>query len=154
MKAAWQTVLKRLLLVLPVLWIVVSLIFFLIHLVPGDPVEQMLGEGATASDIGALRHAYGSGCSTRHAICSLLGRRAARKSGTISSLQHAGYAADSVALSLYIGAGHSGDLSCDFAFVPRRHRFRAAPLEVAGSKPGRDQFVWRFISQASRWAPF
>jgi peptide/nickel transport system permease protein len=59
MKAAWRTVLKHLLLVLPVLWIVVSLIFFLIHLVPGDPVEQMLGEGATASDIGALRHAYG-----------------------------------------------------------------------------------------------
>lgn len=59
MRAAWRTVLKRLLLLLPVLWIVVSLIFLLIHLVPGDPVEQMLGEGATASDITALRHAYG-----------------------------------------------------------------------------------------------
>lgn len=59
MMTAWRTVVKRLLLVLPVLWIVVSLIFFLIHLVPGDPVEQMLGEGAMASDIGALRHAYG-----------------------------------------------------------------------------------------------
>src|SRR5487761_1240752 len=59
MNAALRTILKRLVLLLPVLWIVVSLIFFLIHLVPGDPVEQMLGEGATASDIGALRHAYG-----------------------------------------------------------------------------------------------
>jgi ABC-type dipeptide/oligopeptide/nickel transport system permease component len=59
MMAACRTVVKRLLLVLPVLWIVVSLIFFLIHLVPGDPVEQMLGEGATASDLAALRHAYG-----------------------------------------------------------------------------------------------
>jgi len=59
MKAAWRMILKRLLLLVPVLWVVVSLIFFLIHLVPGDPVEQMLGEGATASDIGALRHAYG-----------------------------------------------------------------------------------------------
>lgn len=59
MKAAWRTVLKRLLLLIPVLWIVVSLIFFLIHMVPGDPVEQMLGQGATASDISALRHAYG-----------------------------------------------------------------------------------------------
>ena len=28
----------------------------LIHLVPGDPIVQMLGEGATASDISALRH--------------------------------------------------------------------------------------------------
>ncbi len=59
MKAAWQTILKRLLLLIPVLWLVVSLIFFLIHLVPGDPVEQMLGEGASVADIGALRHAYG-----------------------------------------------------------------------------------------------
>ena len=38
---------------------VVSVVFLLIHLVPGDPVVQMLGEGATASDISALRHAYG-----------------------------------------------------------------------------------------------
>jgi ABC-type dipeptide/oligopeptide/nickel transport system permease component len=43
----------------PVLWLVVSVVFLLIHLVPGDPVQQMLGEGATASDIQALRHAYG-----------------------------------------------------------------------------------------------
>lgn len=59
MNAAGKSLLKRLLLLLPVLWLVVSLIFFLIHLVPGDPVQQMLGEGATASDIGALRHLYG-----------------------------------------------------------------------------------------------
>ena len=38
---------------------VVSVVFLLIHLVPGDPVVQMLGEGATASDISVLRHAYG-----------------------------------------------------------------------------------------------
>ncbi len=59
MKDLGRTILKRLLLLLPVLWVVVSLIFFLIHLVPGDPVEQMLGEGASVSDISALRHAYG-----------------------------------------------------------------------------------------------
>ena len=59
MNILWRTILKRLLLLLPVLWVVVSLIFFLIHLVPGDPVEQMLGEGASVSDISALRHAYG-----------------------------------------------------------------------------------------------
>jgi peptide/nickel transport system permease protein len=50
---------KRLLLLVPVLWLVVSLVFILIHLVPGDPVQQMLGEGASVADISALRHAYG-----------------------------------------------------------------------------------------------
>jgi len=37
----------------------VSLVFLLIHLVPGDPIQEMLGEGATPTDIGALRHQYG-----------------------------------------------------------------------------------------------
>ncbi len=59
MNFAARTILKRVLLLLPILWLVVSLIFFLIHLVPGDPVQQMLGEGASVSDISALRHAYG-----------------------------------------------------------------------------------------------
>jgi ABC-type dipeptide/oligopeptide/nickel transport system permease component len=51
--------LKRLIVTLPVLWVVVTVVFLLIHLVPGDPIVQMLGEGATASDISVLRHAYG-----------------------------------------------------------------------------------------------
>jgi ABC-type dipeptide/oligopeptide/nickel transport system permease component len=38
---------------------VVSAVFLLIHLVPGDPVQQMLGEGAPPADIAATRHAYG-----------------------------------------------------------------------------------------------
>ena len=41
------------------IWLVVSLVFLLIHLVPGDPIAQMLGEGTPPSDIAALRHAYG-----------------------------------------------------------------------------------------------
>jgi len=49
----------RLSLTLQVFWLVVSLVFLLIHLVPGDPILQMLGEGATPADIGALRHQYG-----------------------------------------------------------------------------------------------
>jgi ABC-type dipeptide/oligopeptide/nickel transport system permease component len=52
-------VLRRTAVTLPVLWVVVSVVFLLIHLVPGDPVAQMLGEGAAASDIVALRHSYG-----------------------------------------------------------------------------------------------
>jgi ABC-type dipeptide/oligopeptide/nickel transport system permease component len=49
----------RLLYMIPVLWLVVSVVFLLIHLVPGDPVAQMLGEGAASADIEAARHAYG-----------------------------------------------------------------------------------------------
>jgi ABC-type dipeptide/oligopeptide/nickel transport system permease component len=51
--------LTRLVLTIPVVWLVVSLVFLLIHLVPGDPILQMLGEGATPTDITALRHQYG-----------------------------------------------------------------------------------------------
>jgi ABC-type dipeptide/oligopeptide/nickel transport system permease component len=49
----------RVLYTLPVVWLVVSVVFLLIHLVPGDPVLQMLGEGAPATDVQATRHAYG-----------------------------------------------------------------------------------------------
>ena len=60
---AWPVVfryiLTRLLYMLPVIWLVVSVVFLLIHLVPGDPIQQMLGEGAPAADITAARHAYG-----------------------------------------------------------------------------------------------
>ena len=51
--------LTRILYTLPVIWLVVSLVFLLIHLVPGDPIAQMLGEGAPAADLQAARHAYG-----------------------------------------------------------------------------------------------
>jgi peptide/nickel transport system permease protein len=54
-----KALLQRLAWTLPVLWLVVSVVFLLIHIVPGDPVEQMLGEGARTTDIAALRHAYG-----------------------------------------------------------------------------------------------
>lgn len=38
---------------------VISLVFFLIHFIPGDPVEVMLGESAQVSDREALRKALG-----------------------------------------------------------------------------------------------
>lgn len=59
MKRILRSLCLRLLYTVPVLWLVVSLVFFLIHLVPGDPVVQMLGDGARPADIAALRHAYG-----------------------------------------------------------------------------------------------
>ena len=54
-----RSILTLVLLTLPVVWVVVSLVFLLIHLVPGDPILQMLGEGATPTDITSLRHQYG-----------------------------------------------------------------------------------------------
>ncbi|MGA7350345.1 MAG: ABC transporter permease, partial [Acidobacteriaceae bacterium] len=58
MKRLLRSLLTRLGYTLPVLWLVVSVVFLLIHIVPGDPIEQMLGEGARPADISALRHAY------------------------------------------------------------------------------------------------
>jgi ABC-type dipeptide/oligopeptide/nickel transport system permease component len=55
----FRALFTRVLYTLPVLWLVVSVVFLLIHLVPGDPVQQMLGEGAPAADIAATRHMYG-----------------------------------------------------------------------------------------------
>ena len=52
-------ILRRLVLTLPVIWIVVTLVFGLIHMVPGDPVAQMLGEGAAVTQVERLRHELG-----------------------------------------------------------------------------------------------
>ena len=49
----------RFLLTLPALWLVLTLVFLLIHIVPGDPVEQMLGEGAAPGQVAELRHSLG-----------------------------------------------------------------------------------------------
>jgi peptide/nickel transport system permease protein len=54
-----KQIITRLVLTIPVVWLVVSLVFLLIHLVPGDPIQMMLGEGATPADIGVLRHQLG-----------------------------------------------------------------------------------------------
>lgn len=59
MRHSLRLLLVRVLYTVPVLWLVVSVVFLLIHLVPGDPILQMLGEGAPAADIAATRHAYG-----------------------------------------------------------------------------------------------
>lgn len=50
---------RRLLLTVPVVWILLTLVFGLIHLVPGDPVAQMLGEGASVSEVERLRESLG-----------------------------------------------------------------------------------------------
>jgi ABC-type dipeptide/oligopeptide/nickel transport system permease component len=57
--ASCRRLLFRALLALPALWLILTMVFLLIHVVPGDPVEQMLGEGARAEDVQQLRHALG-----------------------------------------------------------------------------------------------
>ncbi len=49
----------RLLLALAALWLILTMVFLLAHIVPGDPVQQMLGEGARAEDLQQLRHTLG-----------------------------------------------------------------------------------------------
>jgi ABC-type dipeptide/oligopeptide/nickel transport system permease component len=50
---------KRLLTSIPVIVGVVTLVFLLIHFIPGDPIEIMLGDTALASDKDALRKLMG-----------------------------------------------------------------------------------------------
>jgi ABC-type dipeptide/oligopeptide/nickel transport system permease component len=50
---------RRLLLTVPVLLGVATLVFSLVHFVPGDPAQAMLGDGASAQDIAELRASLG-----------------------------------------------------------------------------------------------
>jgi ABC-type dipeptide/oligopeptide/nickel transport system permease component len=50
---------RRLLLTIPVLIGVATLVFSLIHLIPGDPVQAMLGDSAAPEDIAAMRERLG-----------------------------------------------------------------------------------------------
>jgi ABC-type dipeptide/oligopeptide/nickel transport system permease component len=52
-------ILFRFLVTLPALWLILTMVFLLIHIVPGDPVQQMLGESARAEDVAQMRHALG-----------------------------------------------------------------------------------------------
>jgi ABC-type dipeptide/oligopeptide/nickel transport system permease component len=52
-------VIRRLILTLPVVLGVATLVFSLIHLVPGDPVQAILGESASPDDIAELRGRLG-----------------------------------------------------------------------------------------------
>ncbi len=54
-----RLLLRRLLLTIPVLIGVATLVFSLVHLVPGDPVQAMLGESASPQDIATLRSKLG-----------------------------------------------------------------------------------------------
>ncbi|MDH3603553.1 MAG: ABC transporter permease, partial [Candidatus Tectomicrobia bacterium] len=52
-------VLRRILFVLPVIWGVSTFVFLIIHLIPGDPIDLMLGETANTVDREGLRRQLG-----------------------------------------------------------------------------------------------
>jgi peptide/nickel transport system permease protein len=54
-----QYILRRFLQLIPITLGIITLIFSLIHLIPGDPAVQMAGEGARPEDVTAIRKALG-----------------------------------------------------------------------------------------------
>ena len=54
-----EYVVRRLLQLVPIALGVTILVFFLIHLVPGDPARTILGNQATTARVALLRHAWG-----------------------------------------------------------------------------------------------
>jgi peptide/nickel transport system permease protein len=55
----FRYLIRRLLLTIPVLLGVATLVFALIHFIPGDPAQAMLGEGAAPEDVAHLRERLG-----------------------------------------------------------------------------------------------
>jgi peptide/nickel transport system permease protein len=58
-RAVLAYVLRRILASVPVILGVATMVFALIHAVPGDPAQAMLGETASAADLAALRTSLG-----------------------------------------------------------------------------------------------
>jgi ABC-type dipeptide/oligopeptide/nickel transport system permease component len=54
-----QYIIRRFLQMIPITLGILTLIFSLIHLIPGDPAAQIAGEGASAQDIASVRHSLG-----------------------------------------------------------------------------------------------
>ncbi len=71
----------------PVVWLVVSLVFLLIHLVPGDPVLQMLGEGAPATGRPSHPPYIRPRCPAGPAVSALLEGCIARRPWSIAAFQ-------------------------------------------------------------------
>ena len=71
--------LQRFLLTLPALWLVLTLVFLMIHIVPGDPVEQMLGRRRGARRNCAVAARAGAGSAAAYAVRTLSEGTGARR---------------------------------------------------------------------------
>ncbi len=54
-----QYIIRRFLQMIPITLGIITLIFALIHLIPGDPAVQIAGEGARPEDVAQVRKALG-----------------------------------------------------------------------------------------------
>src|SRR5436190_16158698 len=54
-----QYIVRRLLQMIPITFGILTLVFSLIHLIPGDPAVQIAGENARPEDVVAVRKALG-----------------------------------------------------------------------------------------------
>lgn len=54
-----RVLLRRIVLTIPVVFGVATIVFALLHVVPGDPVQTMLGDNATPREVAALRRTLG-----------------------------------------------------------------------------------------------
>lgn len=52
-------VLRRLFVIIPVLWAVVTVVFLLIHIIPGDPARNLVGENATEEQVQRVKEQLG-----------------------------------------------------------------------------------------------
>jgi len=55
----WAYLARRLMYLLPVMLVVVSIVFLLIHLIPGDPAAVMAGADSTPDDVARMRNVMG-----------------------------------------------------------------------------------------------
>ncbi|MBN1297033.1 ABC transporter permease subunit [bacterium] len=67
-----EYVIRRLMMIIPVMLGVSLIVFFMVHLIPGDPVVIMLGETAQPADIEAMRRELGLDQSLPHQLLSFL----------------------------------------------------------------------------------
>ena len=120
---------RRLILTIPVMLGVATLVFALIHLVPGDPAQAMLGEAAPQADVIKLRHSLGLDQPLLTQYRTFLVGTRARRPRDVVPLQHAGDRADPREVSEHRRAGAGGDALRDLC---SRSRSAYSPRSFAG----------------------
>ena len=121
---------RRLLIILPVLWAVVTLVFLLIHIVPGDPARQLVGENATEEQYQIARELGLQ--NARSAIRQFLERARAWRLGNKPGHQAGGAPANQLALSRYNQACAGSIVYCDAYFDSARSDRGYSSRELAG----------------------